>query len=187
MILPSLARSKARSSRIGCSNNLKQIGLAFQTWAIDNDYHYPMRVSVTNGGTTELVVSGQVSPHFRVMSNELSTPKILVCPNDRSRTYATNFDSDLTDSKLGYFVGVDSIEGNRSTFLSGDRNLTNKPTPGSRLVIVTAKTAIGWTKSIHYEKGNICFADGSVLSYANGQASQPVQALVPATNRLAVP
>jgi competence protein ComGC len=64
VFLPALAKSKARSSRIGCTNNLKQIGLAFRTWAIDNNNLYPMHVSVTNAGTMELAASGVVFPHF---------------------------------------------------------------------------------------------------------------------------
>jgi hypothetical protein len=36
-----------------------------------------MQVSVTNGGTMELVNGGTVFEHFLVMSNELSTPKLL--------------------------------------------------------------------------------------------------------------
>jgi type II secretory pathway pseudopilin PulG len=55
IFLPTLARSKARSSRLGCTNCLKQIGLGFRTWALDNNDHFPMRVSITNGGTMELV------------------------------------------------------------------------------------------------------------------------------------
>src|ERR1017187_9804541 len=62
IFLPILAKSKARSSRIGCTNNLKQIGLAFRTFAIDNDGQFPMQVSVTNGGTLELAASGVVFP-----------------------------------------------------------------------------------------------------------------------------
>ena len=75
ILMPTLARSRARSLRIGCTNNLKQIGLAFRTWALDNNNYYPVQESVTNGGTTELVSSGLVFPHFRVLSNELYTPR----------------------------------------------------------------------------------------------------------------
>jgi len=103
IFLPALARSKARSSRIGCANNMKQIALAFQTWSLDNNDHFPMQVSVTNGGTLELVASGIVYQHFQVMSNELSTPKILNCPKDEKRSYATNFAVDLTDKNVSYF------------------------------------------------------------------------------------
>ena len=86
ILLPALGKSKARSSRWGCTNCMKQIGLAFRSWAIDNNDHIPMQVSLTNGGTMELVASGAVFPHFQVMSNELSTPKVLLCPNDKNRS-----------------------------------------------------------------------------------------------------
>jgi len=89
--LPARDGRPAYAPRINCANNLKQVGLAFRTWAIDNDGRFPMQVSVTNGGTMELVSSGLVFPHFQVMSNELSTPKILFCRADTQRTNANNF------------------------------------------------------------------------------------------------
>src|SRR5262249_34461126 len=92
--LPYFVRSRTPACRINCTNNLKQIGLAFRTWALDNGDKYPMSVSVTNGGTMELVGSRLVFPHFLVMSNELSTPKVLVCPaqNEKEIVAATTFD-----------------------------------------------------------------------------------------------
>src|SRR6476620_6591826 len=53
MLLPALARAKARAQRINCTNNLKQVGLAFKTWAIDNGDVFPMRLSVNAGGAQE--------------------------------------------------------------------------------------------------------------------------------------
>src|SRR3954452_15480918 len=82
LILPALARPKTQRSGWQCLNNLKQVGLSFRTWSLDNQDHYPMQVSVSNGGTMELVMQGNAFVHFQVMSNELSTPKILICPQD---------------------------------------------------------------------------------------------------------
>jgi prepilin-type processing-associated H-X9-DG protein len=187
ILLPTLARSKARSSRLGCTNCLKQIGLAFRTFAIDNDGLFPMQQSVTNGGTMELVSSGLVFPHFRVMSNELSTPRILVCPNDTHRTYATNFDSSLKDTNLSYFINVDAVETNAAGLLCGDRNLTLKAAPGSRFVCLSSNTIIRWTKEMHRQKGHVCFADGSVGDFFDGVVSLGVPLPPGVTNRLAVP
>ena len=55
MLLPALARAKARAQRINCVNNLKQVGLSFRTWALDNQDQNPMNVSTNAGGAQEYV------------------------------------------------------------------------------------------------------------------------------------
>src|SRR5215468_2806701 len=90
MLLPALARAKARAQRINCVNNLKQVGLSFRTWALDNGDQYPMRVAAGSGGADNHIgkktdgatqaASFGVFGFFMVMSNELSTPKIIICP-----------------------------------------------------------------------------------------------------------
>src|SRR6187549_2503388 len=39
MLLPALSRAKARTKKIGCLNNLKQLGLRSMLYAEDNDGH----------------------------------------------------------------------------------------------------------------------------------------------------
>jgi competence protein ComGC len=187
IFLPALAKSKARSSRLGCANCLKQIGLALKTWSIDNGDRLPMQVSVTNGGTMELVASGLVYPHFQVLSNELSTPKVLVCPNDEKRSYATNFAIDFTDRNLSYFVNTDAINDAGSSLLCGDRNITNRRPTGSRLVSLTTADTIAWTKEIHFQKGYLGFGDGRVDSFDNGTVGAAVKIPTGTTNWLALP
>ena len=120
LLLPALARAKPRAKRITCVNSLKQVGLAFRLW-VGNGDRYQMRESVTNGGTMEWVASGEVWPHFQVMSNELNTPKLLVCPAD-TRQPAPSWAS-LSNSNISYFVGLDADETQPPGFLSGDSNL----------------------------------------------------------------
>jgi Domain of unknown function (DUF4190)/GYF domain 2 len=97
MLLPALSQAKGKAQSINCANNMKQIGLAFRTWAIDHDDNFPFNVSTNKGGTLELCVLGSdgfdrnAALHFQVMSNELSTPKILVCPADGKRQPALDF------------------------------------------------------------------------------------------------
>lgn len=186
ILLPALAKRNARSPRIACVYNLKNIGLAFRVWATDNHDHFPMQVSVADGGTMELISNGLVAPHLRAMSNELS-PKILVCPNDTIRTEATNFTSDLTETNISYFINVDTSEENPTNLLSGDRNLTNQALAGARFVIFTNTSTIGWTKEIHSEKGNLLFGDGHVGQFNNGSKRLVITIPVGTTNRLAVP
>ncbi|MEI2724523.1 MAG: hypothetical protein V9H26_13600 [Verrucomicrobiota bacterium] len=58
---------------ISCINNLKQFGLAVRLWATDNTDVFP--------------------PDSLSMSNELNTPKILVCPADTNRVVAKSWDT----------------------------------------------------------------------------------------------
>src|SRR5271166_2107602 len=100
MLLPALAAAKRKAQRINCVNNLKEVGLAFRVWEGDNGDQYPMTVSTANGGASQMVSSAaNASPNpgssfiwaFCVMSNELSTPKILLCTSDANHaTAATN-------------------------------------------------------------------------------------------------
>ena len=122
VFLPMLAAINRKSSRVDCVNCLKQIGLAYRIWAGDNNDKYPMQVSVTNGGAMELIATGNVAACFQVMSNELGTPKILICPADTDRIAATNFTSDFNNSKISYFVGLNANTNSQQVFLSGDDN-----------------------------------------------------------------
>jgi hypothetical protein len=108
-----------------CANNLKQIGLAFRTWAIDNDGPFPFNVSTNKDGTMEFCAvdsegfDTNAALHFQVMSNELSTPRILVCPKDPSREPAPGFAS-LRANNVSYLVhsGTNLNESNPTAVLA---------------------------------------------------------------------
>jgi len=71
----------------------------------------------------ELVATGNVAACFQVMSNELSTPKILLCPEDTRRTYATNFSTGFSGANISYFLNPDAVETYPQMILDGDDNL----------------------------------------------------------------
>src|SRR5260370_1441601 len=103
MLLPALAKAKARAQRANCVNNLKQVGLGFKTWGLDNTDHTPMNLNLAAGGASEnvgnrLTAGVQAANRgafffFLVMSNELSTPKVLSCPSEyeSARLQSTTF------------------------------------------------------------------------------------------------
>jgi hypothetical protein len=65
-----LAEARKREERIKCVNNLKMIGLAARIWANDDTYKTGL------------------PKDFLTMTNELSTPRVLICPSDSSRPQA---------------------------------------------------------------------------------------------------
>ena len=175
------------SMRINCSNNLKQIGLAFRCWSLDNNDRYPFQVPVTNGGTMELTDTGIASVHFQVMSNELSTPKILLCPVDTARTNAYSFGPNLNNWNISYFVGIEAAITNPAAFLCGDRNITNGLPLRGGILDLPANRPVGWTQRIHVNQGNVCFADGSVHQLTTAGLRQGLASTGMPTNCLAMP
>jgi len=187
IFLPVLAKAKRRASKINCVNDLKQVGIAFRLWEGDNNNKYPMAVSVTNGGAMELIATGNVAACFQVMSNELNTTKILLCPDDTRRVLATNW-STLNNSNISYFVGLDAAETKPQMFLSGDDNFAIGGVPvKSGLLQLLTNTPVAWTKTRHKLYGNIGLADGSVQQLTTDGLRQAFQQTGVATNRLVIP
>jgi prepilin-type processing-associated H-X9-DG protein len=186
LILPALARPKRHYAGGSCMNNLKQVGLSFRMWSGDNRDRFPMEVSTNEGGTKEFVNSADPFRHFQALSNELNTPKVMVCRAD-DRVAATNFTSDFNNSRVSYFVGLNATEGSTNAVLSGDRKLEDKAGALSGIRELTNAQAINWKKTIHEDKGNILFADGSVRPLTTAELKKVLAGVGMATNRLAFP
>ena len=174
MLLPALAAAKRKAQRINCVNNLKEINLAFRVWEGDNGDQYPMSLTTAQGGAREFVASANNTAQFGVggfvdvflvMSNELSTPKLLICTSDGAHsTPATNFPqifrtlwgtasppqplptilSATAVSLTSYFVCGDAAEAYPQMVILGDRNLgggtTVVPTAGQAATSINMGT-----------------------------------------------
>jgi len=84
-----LHRAKQRAGSIGCGNYLVSIGCAARLWSSDH------------GGD-------RFPPDLISMSNEVITPKILVCPGDRSRQPAVSWGS-FTPGQSSFEVVTPSL------------------------------------------------------------------------------
>jgi prepilin-type processing-associated H-X9-DG protein len=188
VVLPALLQTRRGSNRVGCVNFLKQIAIAYRVWEGDNSDIYPMGISVTNGGSMELVATGNVVQTFLVMSNELSWPKILICPEDKARKPAMNFGG-LANSNISYFVGVDVTNDlNPQMIISGDCNFEIGGVPvKSGLRSFWTNDPVTWSAARHVGRGNIGLADGSVQSTISATLQNYLQQTSLATNRFAIP
>jgi hypothetical protein len=191
---------RSPSQKISCINCLKQLGLAYKIWAGDNNDKCPMEISVTNGGAMEWMNTPDAWKVYQVMSNELSTPKIIYCPADTRAGPATNFTTDLKN-KISYFVGWDASDTNPAALLSGDDNflLNQSPVPAG-LVSISSSAPLKWNLTRHVSEindgplfkiktgtGNILLCDGSVMAANNSGLTNQLQQTGFATNRLVIP
>lgn len=200
-LLPALGRTRSSAQRIQCANNLKQVGLGFRTWVIDNDGNMPMAVPGQVGGVRNYLGfnthgiglnTKDVSLVFRVISNALTTPKVLFCPAEAetatrqvattfswSSAYGVPFTNSLNTS---YFVGIDAQEAQPRMVLTGDHNLGPGNPPaffycsyngtGAQACQVLGtnfpanNNLVGWMENMHSKQGNVGMADGSVECFS---------------------
>lgn len=205
LVLPMLTpRRRADGRRIQCVNNLKNLGLGLQIFATDNNGMFPWAVPVREGGSLEDLADEQrIWRHVAVLSNELSTPKILLCPKDPvfDRLAGTNlvFGPPQTNNALqfghndhlSYFLYTGANEEEPELVMGGDRNLTRNGTPVQGKITPTAADIFQFTKPGHHDGfGNVLMSDGSVhqtvatynrITFTNGfstRGTNPVSPLL---------
>lgn len=142
LLLPALATAKRHALAIQCVSQLKQIGVAFHVWSLDRNNRYPMELSMNDGGVLPpggFLTAADTVRVFQVLSNELQTPRLVVCPADERRV-RTNFlssgcQADFSDNTaVSYFVG-----GNYGGVYpgSGTGRQRRPPTPWDPLIPLT--------------------------------------------------
>ena len=189
MIPCGLSNSMRRSTRISCTSNLKQVGLGMLLFANDHDDRFPRMLSTNLGGSLECTNSSEVFRHFLAASNQLVTPKVLLCRNDSSRTQVGDF-AQFSHRNLSYFVSLDAAPGAANSapaILSGDRNILGGAATSSGLRVVRRSDTLAWSKEIHGRAGNLGRADGSVLQVDDSGLNRAVAAMTNAAIRLAMP
>ena len=194
LLLPALAKAKAKAKRIQCVSQLKQIGIGLRMWANDNDGKFPWQVAITNGGTlaslsmggnnTALVGSSSAVAqfaqalwidNFRVCSNELIAPKILVCPADKEKEIVDRWEYSSGDS-ASYFYSPEATETRPETILAGDRNVDGGyggDTPNWNSGMFTSIDA-ACNNKLHQYAGNFLLSDGSVQQFNSAALKEQI-------------
>jgi competence protein ComGC len=210
VLLPALARVTSRVSKQSCVNHMKQIGTGFRLWAYEHEQRYPFsHLSATYAGNAT-----NLWKLFQMAADDISSPRILVCPQDSERRPALDFLTETNaqfssksfshpskrHSALSYFYGLDGTESLPGMILIGDRNLTRDPTgsdisPGEallkgeqRLGSSTNETRnLRWSSRMHDRGGNLAFMDGGVRQLTSPQLREAARKSGDTTNRVWMP
>jgi len=192
LLLPALARAKEHARRVKCLSNVKQVALAFKHFAVDTSGFYPWHIDSSEGGTYG-PLAGEPWRHFLAISNELDTPKILVCPSDSGvKTtvidWSTGPDGLVNVANRGnavsYFVALDGFEALPPTMIVGDRNILGGTAancssaadrPGVPATLLgTNNPSIRWSSSTHGRLGIFANSDGSAHITRDNQLREAV-------------
>jgi prepilin-type processing-associated H-X9-DG protein len=187
LLFPAMARAKGKSRRISCVCNLKQIGLALRMWSKEGGERFPWQIGAAAGGTGELLGQDDAFRHFLAVSNELTSPKVLVCPSDSGRTRVGRWEDFTSNKHLSYFIGLDADETRPQSILSGDRNLGTNGLILSGLVALPMNAPLTWAKTIHDGQGNVGLGDGSVQQMTAPSVRRQVLAATNEALRLLIP
>jgi hypothetical protein len=125
LLIPNFHAARAPSQARACSGQMRQIGLAFRIWSIDHQDQFPFNVSTNSGGTKEFCdrdangFDRNARRHFAVLAPELGSTKILLCPRDKSKTAAPDFEH-LTSGNITYRLrsGSELIESDPAEILA---------------------------------------------------------------------
>lgn len=202
LLLPALARAKAKALRVQCSSNLKQASLGLRMWSNDHGEKFPWRVRQIEGGVQDYTTADGFSADdcFRCASNEITSPKVLACPSDAKKTKASLFLDPTAgappvglitfgDTNLSYFIGVDADETKPTKLLTGDRHISYGTSPsggtapgspriGLRIAFANDNDAQNatWNGNLHVKAGNYALSDGSVSQSTPDQLIKQIKA-----------
>jgi len=190
MLLPALSRAKSKAQRVTCANNLKQVGLSMRLWADGSEGRFPWKVDQSlGGGKPNGTDNAKVNLQFSIVSNELASTKILLCPNDVRRISATNF-ATIWLTNVSYALCNEADEKRPRVMLAIDRNLigfdfTSLPDNINCFILTSPDTgarSARWRRGICHgaNVGMAALGDGSVHQYNDVRLVQTLVGYEPA-------
>jgi hypothetical protein len=191
LLAPALMRHRIEALRFQCVSNLKQIVVVEFTWRHDREkesYHWG--TPSAEGGTLDHPQAHHAWFQWSLISNNLGSPKVLVCPADRSARVASDWTMSPTggflnptfqDAALSYFINTSAdldhglipmniehaalavVAGDRTVRVDGPSQACSRHTNLS-YVCVSPLRLCRWVPPLHGPRGVVAMADGSVFS-----------------------
>ena len=101
--------------------------------------------------------------HFQALSNELVTPKVLLCPAEKQRTAAPDFTA-LRNENVSYWLNPAAMFGRSDSPLAGDRNVRTTGRTEWTFIQFGAGDGVEFSADLHGYRGNVLFGDAHVDS-----------------------
>jgi prepilin-type N-terminal cleavage/methylation domain-containing protein len=176
MLLPALAKAKARAHVTNCISNNKQLALAFTMWGDDNNNgKFPWNEGPGKIGPDQLRTNYAVLPRY------LGNPRVLTCPADKRRSPITEWNKFQATvefrTNLSYMFCSNAMPSRPLAMLTGDNYISDQYPANDTMLTPTGNKAdvsfsrvmmirAGWWDDAnrHPDVGVLSFGDGSVSS-----------------------
>jgi hypothetical protein len=179
VVLPALANSGARSDRVTCLNNLRQIGVAYSHFGLEEALgRPPWRLPMALGGNSDHPLKNNLYIQLALLSNSLSSPSVLKDPADRrplarvarywdNRAEGGLHHPNFRNRAVSYPINLDADFRLPQAVLSADRHFLAAPnatgcSSGLSPAAELRPWTTGWTNDVHGLVGNVVSYDGSV-------------------------
>ncbi len=129
MLLPALGKAKQRAKFVSCTNNMKQIGIGWRSFAADHG-RFSWEISRTTDpevGIKEFVElpnannRNYLAGAYRSNRVNFGDSKIVTCPGDRGRTPTNDWNRVAYQTHLSYTLGPHVSDQAPNSIMGSDR------------------------------------------------------------------
>jgi len=178
ILMPALSRAKEQGKRVACLNNLKQLALAWNLYADDNDNKIvngnTSTGSFNKDGTCWVDWPGYGASEQQQIQGIKSGRLFLYCPNVKLYKCPTGVRGEVvTYAIVDAMNGYDAIPGAEGQVL---RNRMQIPRPGERIVFLDegrlspASWTVWYDQERWWDQITVRHGDGTNFSFADGRS-----------------
>lgn len=157
ILFPVFAKAREKARQSSCSSNLKQLGLAVNSYKQDYDEMYPLSYPFTGPGGTRATACGTTAYWWQdVLEPYVKSKQVFDCPSgQRNPCIIQVAGSYHASAEMGNNLADASVIKPADTFMIAD---------GFMNACVFAHDSYGATARRHNDRFNVAFYDGHVKS-----------------------